>query len=488
MISIIANLLKLGSWTLLTLIIGAVITKVIATTAGPVGIGYFSLIRQLQQTFVSLATFSGDSAIVQGISSRADSRKSSYAFNTGKILATNLLFISVVSMITIFIFQDFLLRKTGFKESTHLYFLLIPAVFASLGVYLVGVLNGFGKTRLTTKLQTAAAFSGLICALLFLNNLEGLSYAIILSAVAISTFIFSLYHVCKLKLMSRNLDCLTLESARNDAQHFFSISSVALLVGFSGAGTLLLVRFKLTLLYGVEGAGIFDAAWTLSAMYLVIFLGTFGTYFLPKLSALTDNTEFSREIERLMHLSLLISVILIAPVTYIKPFLFNLLYSHEFSDSLHIFKWMLIGDYFKISAWVLSIPMLARAFMRPYFILSISWNIAFMILAYLFTSWSGNIEFVGLAYLITQICYVVASYYYWVKYHSIKFSLTIWRLWLLGLFVVIFSSFVSWNQFDANIFGGLSMVIALIAFLYIGIGEIGRNFIKNKLNSRRIND
>ncbi len=472
----------------MTLIIGAAITKVIATTVGPTGIGYFSLFRQLQQTFVSLSTFSGDTAIVQGISSRENLTKSDYALNTGKIIIVNLLLISVVSLIAIYIFEDIILEKIGLKKPILLYLLLIPSIFASLTVYLIGVLNGFGNTKLTTKLQTAAAFSGLLCTIALFGNLDELSYILILSTISISIFFLSLFFVGKLNLIAQNFYFTRSENIIKDIKYFFSISTIALLVGFSGSGTLLLVRFKLTSFYGVVGAGIFDAAWTLSAMYLIIFLGSFGTYFLPKLSALIDKTEFSIEVNKLMNLSLLVSIFLIAPVIYIKPILFKLLYSNEFYDSLQIFRWMLIGDYFKITAWALSVPMLARAYMKPYFILSISWNIIFMSAAYLLTSWSNKIEYIGLAYLITQILYVLASYFYWSKYHSIKFSLAARELWLLGLLIVLFNSLMSWNELKLTAINGFVMIISLIAFLYIGMGKSGRDLIVCKFNSFRGHD
>jgi hypothetical protein len=337
-------------------------------------------------------------------------------------------------------------------------------------------------------LQTAAAFSGLICTIALFNNLEELSYILILSTISICIFFLSLFFVDKLNLIVRNFDSSNSENVIKDIKYFFSISTIALLVGFSGSGTLLLVRFKLTSFYGVVGAGIFDAAWTLSAMYLVIFLGSFGTYFLPKLSALTDNTEFSIEVDKLMHLSLLVSVFLIAPVIYLKPILFKLLYSNEFYESLQIFRWMLIGDYFKITAWALSVPMLARAYMKPYFILSISWNIIFMSAAYLLTLWSKKIEFIGLAYLITQILYVLASYYYWSKYHSIKFSLAARQLWLLGLLIVFSNSLMSWDELKLTTINGFIMIFSLISFLYIGMGKKGRDLIVCKFNSFRSHD
>src|SRR5438128_1102782 len=63
--------LKVGLATLAGLLGWVVAGKVLAVTLGASGVGLFGLLRQLLQNLTVLASFNGQSALVQGIASRA---------------------------------------------------------------------------------------------------------------------------------------------------------------------------------------------------------------------------------------------------------------------------------------------------------------------------------------------------------------------------------------------------------------------------------
>ncbi len=104
-------LLKLASWTALTMLVGALINKVIAVSAGTIGIGQFSIYRQVQQTIVSIYTLNGDAGLVQGISSRADDKKTQYIVSVGKFLFINILIISIAFLFFLGTRFDFIENK-----------------------------------------------------------------------------------------------------------------------------------------------------------------------------------------------------------------------------------------------------------------------------------------------------------------------------------------------------------------------------------------
>lgn len=474
MLSTIKSLLKLGVWTCLTLILGALITKIIAMTAGPSGVGYFSIFRQLQQTFVSLATLNGETALVQGISSRDQSEKNTYAFNVAKIVALFIAIVCIVSIVLLYFNGNVLAKKINVNQVTFLYMLLIPSTFASINVYFIGVLNGYGKNKNTVKAQTFSGFCGLVAVIFYFNKMDESSYVAVLSAMTIGNFIFCLFHISSLSGFNKIVFKSPYEIFKRDSKHFLSISFFAVLVGFAGAASLLLIRVKLTEYLGIKAAGIFDAAWTLSAMYLVLFLSSFGTYFMPKLSSLSDDKEFYKKLNELMYLSLFVSIFLILPAILLKPVLFKLFYSENFDGSISIFRWMVIGDYFKISAWVLSIPMLARAYMRPYFLFSLCWNMVFILTSYAFISMGGVIEYIGLAYLLTNIVYVFLSVIYWHRYRGLKFTVSLIKLWFAGLFTVILYSVLYWKVTSIDLMSCLILIVFILVYIYVGVGKEGR--------------
>jgi O-antigen/teichoic acid export membrane protein len=481
MIKTIKSLVRIGVWTGLTIAFGAAITKIISVSMGPAGVGYFSIFRQLQQTFVSVATFSGETALIQGISGREKNKGISYANTVGKLIAASLVFFCSLCALSFYIFQDAWQSRLNIENTSTLYLLLASCTFASLMSYYNSVLNGNGKVGLSVKLQASAACGGFLYAAFFSNTMSDTIIAGILSVIAFIGFGSASYKARKHGYVNCSRPTWLTKDEKIDARYFLEMSSVALLVGFSGAGTLLLVRLALVDRYGIEGAGLFDAAWTMSTIYLALFLSSFGGYFLPKLSACKDALSFNAEVNSLMYLSLIVSIALIVPFIYLKPVVFNIFYSSDFSGSIKIFRWMLLGDYFKVSAWVLSIPMLARAYMKPYLIFSLGWNATFIVGFFICWSWNFNLEALGISYLIAQVFYSVGSYFFWTKIRGLSFSRKILWLWLAGFLLLVFCSLMSWGDSEVSIADGLVIGMLLFVYFWHGLGQIGRRLLVEKL-------
>lgn len=475
---------KLGSWTLFSLSMGALMIKIIATVMGPTGVGILSLLRQTQQTFVSLATVNGDTALVQGLSSRSGREREDYLATVGKVFLITVLIASFVFFFLSPMLGPLIFPKQGSDSIQLVRWILLPAFFSCISVFVLGVLNSYRATGKMAFSQGIAALAGALVAYpLSINGQYG-ALIILLSVVSITSFIASAFFAVRSGWMKPLFVDFWRSLQQDHVRHFFSISGVAVMVGFAGTGTLLLVRLSISHYFGFASAGIFDVAWTLSSMYLVLFLSTFGTHFLPAMSREPDADTLKLKIFELMHFSILISIAMIVFVIVLKPFIVNALYSDKFISALDIIRWMLVGDYFKVTGWVLSIPMLARSYMRPYFILSMSWNLLFSLAAIILILFIGGIEYMGLAYVFAQVVYVILSFWYWRKYHNLKFSKKLSILWLSGLCFVICVSIVHWNSSNVSIMAVVGWGLLVVFFMWCGLGGRGRNDLKNAVFAR----
>ena len=70
-------LAKSGFGVLSKIIFNAIALKIIALLMGPSGVGLFSQIRQLWQTFITIGSMNSGAVVIQGISSREKSKKNS---------------------------------------------------------------------------------------------------------------------------------------------------------------------------------------------------------------------------------------------------------------------------------------------------------------------------------------------------------------------------------------------------------------------------
>ena len=136
-------ILKTGSGTIGTVLFGILTTKIIAVFTGPSGIGLFSLLRQTQQTLTGLATMQGNTALVQGLSSRDESVKSAYA---GTVAVLFILIGAVVCLALWFLSPDLAVMILNRKDAQAVWLIrgLIPSILsASAVMYLGSLLNSF---------------------------------------------------------------------------------------------------------------------------------------------------------------------------------------------------------------------------------------------------------------------------------------------------------------------------------------------------------
>ena len=481
MLKTIKSFLNIGLWTGLTILFGVITIKKLSILAGPVGVAYFSIFRQLQQTFVTLATFTGDTALIQGIASREGRRSIGYAMAIGKAIAAISVILGLLCFFSFYIFEATWYEKLKIQDSTTLYLLLISSILASLVLYFNSVLNGNGHITITAKLQTASACCGAIYIYTSISRISDMAIAGILVAISLIGSVLAGYYAFKLNYISLPILTRLTITDKADLNYFFKISWITTLIGFSGAGTMLLVRFMLIHAYGLEDVGLFDGAWIVSLAYLALLLNTFPGYILPKLSACKDTFSFHAEIGQLMHSSLIVSTAMIVTFVYLKPIAFSVLYTSAFSGSREIFRWLLIGDYFKVIIWALTIPMLSRSYMKPMLFISLGANILFLFGIYICIALGGKIEEVGFVYLVVQVLSAVSAFLYWSKFHRLSLRKDIFYTGLGGLFLIAICSILTWNDSILKISSGVIISILLTSYLFFVLRSKLRKYLIEKL-------
>jgi PST family polysaccharide transporter len=160
---------------------------------------------------------------------------------------------------------------------------------------------------------------------------------------------------------------------------------------------------------GVTLAGLFDAGWTISMVYVMLLLSSFSTYFLPTLAAAEDR---NRVITDVLRVTLLIAVPMVSGMIALRPFVLVLLYSPQFLPVTRMMNWMLIGDALKVISFVLAMPMLALADTKAYLTGEVLWNSLMIIGATLAYSADGSLERIGLVFAVSYCVYLMYSLRY----------------------------------------------------------------------------
>ena len=136
----------------------------------------------------------------------------------------------------------------------------------------------------------------------------------------------------------------------------------------------------------------------------------------------------------------------IAGIALLKPWLLRMFYSAAFEPAAAYLRWTLLGDYLKVSSWILSIPILAAGDMKMFLAADLAAYGVFVAVA------------VGLAPAATAASGAAIGFVAMYGAHLILCAIYLWRklrfvptrgalaAWVLGFAVVTAISALSWDQ------------------------------------------
>lgn len=465
----LAAIIRVGLGTFLSLLLGVVSIKILALFTGTIGVGVYSILRQLQQTGSIIGSLGGQTALIQGLASRNEKTRApfilvaiiSFVFTT--CLVVVVLFLSAQPLSTWLFHELNSVKLTSFDKNQLILWCAVPIGLGVLVFFFQGLLNGYRNLSGLAWVQVAGAFGLAATAYpVALLVREGHYIAIVLMlgtgslcSLLVGWFISKRYNWLRPVFATPFL--------WDETRDFWKLAFTTLLANVVNLVTLLVLRGIIVQRFGLHQAGIFDVCWTISTTYVMLVLSSIGTYYLPTLSAETDLQKRQMLIAQMLKFVTAISVPLIVSVIVLKAYLVTAMYSLDFLESLKIMRWMLIGDFLKIASWVLAIPMLAQADSKQYLFGEMLWCGSFLG----FTLFVNSYESVGIGFLFAYGCYLLYVLIYNIQKKNWKYNFTEFAVWLLGASVILISSIVNWQKNYIELY---QMVFLIgISFIYCGL-------------------
>lgn len=475
----VESTIKTGLGQFVGLFLGAISVKLLAVLAGPAGVGLFSILRQLQQTLSAVAALGGQNALVQGLSSREGEDRQRFLVSSFYIF---LLAIFVSSSALLFFAEELSVWALDGSHATAIRWLVIPIAMGSFLFYFRGLLIAEMKFGSVAVVNIAVGLGGALAALpVGLAYARGGTDALVLmvgGGVFLGTAA-ALNSVRRLGGFQSFRDISFRYFSGASSRKFLLVALPSLLSIFFTMGSVLIIRRCVVSYAGLEGAGYFDAAWSITAMYLALFLGSLQSWLLPELSQKNTGADIQNVIVKALHFSLLISLPVVTGLIVMKPLVMRVLFSGEFLESLKILRWMQLGDYVRVLGWVISTALVARADMRAFFAAEALWSIAFLILA--ITLVGAGLEWVGLAYFFAYLIYVFFLLWRLFATHAVRIPIRHVLHWLGGGALVGAVSYLSWDE-TALFSWHVVLILPSILFSFMIMRDDEKAFARQFLN------
>lgn len=435
---------KTASGQFFGLLFGAIAVKLLAIVAGPAGVGLYSVLRQLQQMLSSVASIGGQNAVVQGMSIYTGITRQRFFLSTLYVfLAMGLLVCGVVLAGADLIAG---LALAG-DHASAVRWLVIPVILGTLLFFLRGVLTADGQygsvalINLTTGL--GAAVVALPAGLAYMRGYPDL-LVLLVGGGLVPALLIAFIHVRRLGYLGSLAELAPSGVTWDATTRFLHVALPSLLSLMLTLGCVLVVRAKVVHLYGLEGAGQFDAAWSISAMYLALFLASLQSYLLPTLSKTSTDAALHCALSKAFHFALMLSLPLIVGLVVFKPLVMSLLFSKAFMPALDVLRWVLLGDFVRVLGWVMSTTLLARADMKGFALGEGLWSLVFVAVALLLLP--HGIEWVGVAYLLGYVAYLIFLGWRLWRVHGAGLERHRIGQWLAALALIVLASRLCWHE------------------------------------------
>jgi PST family polysaccharide transporter len=406
------NLKKTTSWAsvfaLIRMFTGLISVKVVASIVGPSGLAYVGQF----QSFLTITNSGSNLGVGQGTIKYLAEFKSDKQ-HCQRILSTSFCLTVISSTciaILILLFHKELSLYLFKTEDFSIVMIVLGFSISiySLGQILIHALNGFQEIKKLMTARILASILGLIITvvLVLIGGVKGALIALILSQIigfgvvvyfSIGSSWFSRSHFFK---------GLDKESFKLLGKYSLMTFTSVILLNVRQ----IYLRDYIIVELSPEAAGYWQSMWKISEIYLSVITFSLSVYYLPKLSSIKDNKALRKEILDGYKVLIPIVLVLSLSIFLLRDLIILILFTAEFNAIRDLFFYQLIGDIFKIAAWILSFLMVAKAMTKTFIITEIIFIALFLFLSLYLVQIEGLIGMTH-AFAITYAIYFFTMLY-----------------------------------------------------------------------------
>lgn len=392
-----------GLLTLLKMLMGFVIAKVVAIYTGPSGLAMLGQVQGVVGVLNGISSAPAGSGVV-----RFTSEKQAAGYDEcAPWWKASLQWVMILAGLTIptaFLMSEYL-ADLLFQDIRLSWVITVTACLlplSAIGTLLNSVINGQQNYRRYVLLGifSVVVSAALMLGMILYSNIHGA----LLAAASQSALVGILMILAnfrqpwfKLRYWWRNTNIAAHKSIG-------SYTLMALTTALTVPVSLIFVRDILVENVGWAAAGQWQAVWKVSEVYLSVITIALGTYYLPKLASLADVNSIVKEIHHTAKIVFPIVCVMALAVYLCRDIAISLLFTEEFRAARDLFAVQLIGDVIKILAWLYAYPMLSRGATKWFISAEMFFSLSFVLLAYIFVDAYGLLG-ANIAYLTNYSFY-----------------------------------------------------------------------------------
>ena len=188
---------------------------------------------------------------------------------------------------------------------------------------------------------------------------------------------------------------------------------------------------------GVNGTGIYQAAWALSGMFANFILGAMGTDFYPRVTAVAnDHVALNSMINEQIEIGNLIALPGLLATLACGPILMTVFYSQKFIAGADLLPWFVLGIFFRVISWPIGFSILAKGASKWFLVTQTHFYAVNFLLAWILIQYFGLVG-IGIAFFLTFIPALVLNLVIAYRLSGFHWSASVIRLSITSAILVV---------------------------------------------------
>ena len=411
-----ADLVKVFSLTSLSTLVkmctGLISVKVVAAIIGPAGVALIGQLNNFTQILLSFSSGGINNGITKYVAEYKEDNSSIVQFLSSALRIT--VICSFICALVLLIGHRYISELVMLSPDYGYVFIIfgITILLYALNNMLISIVNGYKEFRRFVYINIANSIVGVVFTviLVFMWELKG---ALIAAVTYQSVMLFiTLWMLRKTPWLRWTFFQEKLNRAI--AGKYFKYTLMTLTSALVVPIVQMLLRGYVMAEISPIEAGWWEGMQRISTMYLLVITSSLTVYYLPRLSEISSNQELRHEIFKDYKIVVPILIVGFWIIYILRFFLIKLIFTTDFSPMEELFIWQILGDFFKISSWLLAFIMVAKSMMKIYIFSEIFFSITNLVLGLAFVHLNGIIG-ICQAYLVNRIFYAIFMVVYFRK-------------------------------------------------------------------------
>lgn len=396
-LEILRSSVLIGGASVLTIFIGIVRTKAVAVLLGPAGVGLMGLFNAICDLAVAVAGMGAGSSGVRQIAEAVGSGDEHRIARTIKVVRRTVPVLGVLGATALVILaRPVSVLSFGTDAHAGAIALLGGAVLCRLITDgQSGLLQGLRRISDLARTGVLGSAVGAVATVTMVYAFGEDGIALSLVGGAAAGLAISWIYARRVRLAPVKIGAA---ETRREIAALLRLGFAFMLSGLLMIGASYAIRMMVARRLGIEAAGLYQAAWTLGAMYVTLILSAMNKDYYPRLTGVAhDRSASNRIVNEQAEVAMLLAAPGILATLTFAPLVLAAFYAGPFAAAAGILRWICLATALQVVLVPVGYILLARNAQKFFIATEAAWTVAHLGLAWLCVGTFG-VDGAGMAF------------------------------------------------------------------------------------------